>query len=846
MQLVRRWQGRPARQRVARLVAALRRDTALRARPVVQLLARRGAQELRVLWGPGVVCAWASASSWDEVARLSGVAHVFDDSPRSAAEIDDASGGPNRSAPPQAPLVSLRIPEAWERGMTGRGIVVALIDTGVDMSHPDLAQQIWTNTGEIPDNGIDDDGNGYVDDIHGWDFASNDNNPSDSSGHGTSAAGLLAGNGASGKQTGGAPDVRLMVLRRGTTQAALWEASQYAIDNGARIVSQSTSWKWSFGTDYASWRRQADAELAAGVVHVNSAGNTGEQQASEPIPYNIAAPALCPPPWHHPEQQPQNGLSSTLGVGNVDARSLKIVSSSPYGPSEWTDIVAHRDPAYAFTMPPEYQDYPTWDSSPGLGKPDLVAPGDASLSAALGGGYRSFGGTSAAAPRVASILALMLQAVPRATPAELTRALLESCRDMGPPGRDLRFGAGLPDARAAIDHLGPPIRIVVAELIDPNPPRGDGDRAADEGEIDRLRIVLENTSGQTLEGVELILRAREQAIVRDGFAVIATLPAGGTAETSAPHLSVELPKGSCGRTARLELEIRQGGQARVEGLFLGVGTEIRTSLLETDFESSASFSTAGDATAGEWVRELPTGTSAGNEPANPAEDHTAPPGVIAWVTGNGPTDPDAADVDHGTTRLVSPSFDGTGYDEVELVYYRWFFASDALGEDRYFVEASNDGQEWTLVEELSAPDNLWRRRRVVLSDLLVLGRSLRLRFSVEDAGGDDTVEGGLDDLVVTGIRLDCQPWTIPPDGGADPVGSSLRLRALSGGHVELSWNPPSVSGGKDPVHGYRVTRSSTAQGGFSEIARPTQTRGVDVDGLSGAPGTVAYYLVDSL
>ncbi|MCU0255013.1 MAG: S8 family serine peptidase, partial [Acidobacteria bacterium] len=497
----------PPAERRARLVALLSADATERAsRPAARLRAV-GATDLRLLWSAGVVCASAPRAAWDDLARLDEVAAVFDDPPRSDTDLLDAGPFPNDAVPPEAPLVALRVPEAWQRGYVGRGTVVALMDTGVDRTHPDLAGQIWVNGGEIAGNGLDDDGNGYVDDVHGYDFADRDPDPSDSAGHGTNAAGLIVGNGAAGKQTGAAPGARLMVLRRGTTQATLWEASQYAIENGAHVLSQSVSWKWSFlpRPDYSAWRRQAESELAAGMVHVNSGGNTGEQLATEPIPYNVAAPANCPPPWLPSEQTLVGGVSSVLGIGNVDARTHAIVPSSPFGPAEWTDIAARRDATYPWPMPPEHQDYPAWSGAIGLLKPDFVAPGDNSTSTALGGGYTTFGGTSAATPRIAALLALVREAAPRATPAELTRALFASALDLGPAGRDARHGAGMPQADAAIDAAGPPLFVAAVGVHDDGAPRGDGDGAGDAGEIVRLALTIENTSAGALSGIDLVL-----------------------------------------------------------------------------------------------------------------------------------------------------------------------------------------------------------------------------------------------------------------------------------------------------------------------------------------------------
>lgn len=127
----------------------------------------------------------------------------------------------------------------------GERVVIAIMDTGCDVSHPDLAPNIWTNTGEIPGNGVDDDGNGLIDDVYGWNFGDDDTDLTDASGHGTHVASIAAAAGVS-RVSGVAPGASIMCLkvqdREGHLFASyMFQAYQYALDMGAHIVVNSFS-----------------------------------------------------------------------------------------------------------------------------------------------------------------------------------------------------------------------------------------------------------------------------------------------------------------------------------------------------------------------------------------------------------------------------------------------------------------------------------------------------------------------------------------------------------------------------------------------------------------------------
>ena len=176
----------------------------------------------------------------------------------------------------QAPYLNrLEMPAAWDY-TTGRPeVVIAILDTGVTLSHPDLAAGIWTNPLEIPDNGIDDDGNGFIDDIHGWNFPDGNNLIYDDYGHGTHVAGIAAAriNNETGI-AGMAGDATIMpvdVFNHGIgTYEDLIRAIIYATDNGARVINMSLG-----ATSYSRGEEAAvDYAWNHGAVVVAAAGNT--------------------------------------------------------------------------------------------------------------------------------------------------------------------------------------------------------------------------------------------------------------------------------------------------------------------------------------------------------------------------------------------------------------------------------------------------------------------------------------------------------------------------------------------------------------------------------------------
>lgn len=289
-------------------------------------------------------------------------------------------------------------PEAWAQGYTGQGITVAVIDDGVDYTHPDLAANIWVNADEIAGNGLDDDGNGFIDDIRGWDFLENDNQPFDSgsisaersSGHGTHVAGAIAAANNGIGTTGVAYNAKILPIRalspltdsddpRLDTNVA--NGIYYAINNGARVINMSLG---NYLGDPLMTQTKAALQAAkqAGVVVVVAAGNARQS-------YGAVFP-------DEPALYANEGLA--IAVGALDINRRMLIDSNPAG-TTFSNVV--------------------------------VAPGGDVYSTILNGEYGYLSGTSMSAPHVAGIVALMLSANPSLTPDQVAAILSATANPSG-------------------------------------------------------------------------------------------------------------------------------------------------------------------------------------------------------------------------------------------------------------------------------------------------------------------------------------------------------------------------------------------------------------------------------
>lgn len=307
---------------------------------------------------------------------------------------------PNDPGWPLWGLSAIGAPAAWDVTQGSTGVVVAVVDSGTDYTHPDLGGNIWANPAETV-NGADDDGDGLVDDVTGWDFYDGDGTPLDSVGHGTHVAGTI---GAKGDNAVGVVGVnwrvKIMPLRVGDEELsglAIYEAFRYACAKGAKVVNGSFG-----GSAFDSLVHQA-IEECPGTLFVFAAGNSSSNNDSSAVyPCNDPAP-------------------NVVCVAASDA-SDALASFSNYGR---TSV-------------------------------DLAAPGVGILST-VPGGYATYYGTSMAAPHVAGAAALVLAHRPGLSSSELRRALLLSVDPRAGLSAAVATGGRLNVAQALTQEVTPPI-----------------------------------------------------------------------------------------------------------------------------------------------------------------------------------------------------------------------------------------------------------------------------------------------------------------------------------------------------------------------------------------------------
>lgn len=266
-------------------------------------------------------------------------------------------------------------PEAWDIHTGSSLPLVAVLDTGVDTNHLDLAANLWTNPGEIPGNGVDDDSNGFVDDVRGWNFVADTNEPFDDNGHGTHCAGIIAAGGNNGRGVSGIcwqaslMPLKFMNAAGNGTSADAAEALAYATAMGVHITSNS----WTSNEYSAAIENAIQASNTAGILFVAAAGNEGVSLDVVPT---------------YPAQYPTANILAVAATTRRDGLALFSNYSATHV--------------------------------------DLAAPGETILSTLPGNSYGERNGTSMAAPVVTGICALMKSYRPVLTHQQIRDLVLAS------------------------------------------------------------------------------------------------------------------------------------------------------------------------------------------------------------------------------------------------------------------------------------------------------------------------------------------------------------------------------------------------------------------------------------
>lgn len=297
-------------------------------------------------------------------------------------------------------LAKIQATEAWAYlGSNPDQVLLATVDTGIDRLHPDLGANIWTNPDELPGNGVDDDGNGYIDDTWGWNFVNNNNNPSDDNMHGTAVSSVEAavrdGNGVAGV----CPWCKLVAVKvlDANGSGAMDVVARgiiYAADNGARVINLSMG----AGAGTQVLEDAVNYAWSKGVLVVAAAGNSGNGTLSYPAAY---------------------------------ANAMAIASTNN-------------------------QDYRSCFSQYGTNYISVAAPGESVLSAIPNGGYGTYSGTSLATPHVTGLGGLLFAQDRNRTNAVVRNLIERTAVDLGPAGKDAFFGTGRIDAlRAVMGNTSP-------------------------------------------------------------------------------------------------------------------------------------------------------------------------------------------------------------------------------------------------------------------------------------------------------------------------------------------------------------------------------------------------------
>jgi len=484
-----RFSGKPTQERWALTVNEMKRVSSESQKGLLELLRSEEmegrASDIRPLW---IVNAISCRLAPQAVAKLMAQDEVWYVERSEVPSLGEIPPGPRQSAPlnpnPKinaGPTLEWHVQKVgadsvWHfRDFWGQNVVVALISSGVNYRHRDLATHLWTDP-NYPN--------------HGWNFEQNTNDPMDFRGFGTHQAGVIASDGTCGDTCGVAPRAEVMALRVKTSlsnplpdtlaENQALQAIQFAVApplspaNHAQIIALAWGFQQSWFPTRALWREALTNASQAGLICIAESGN----ERGVPAPQAVRTPGDVPGPWKHPAED-SGGVSGAITIGATDSLDEVAWFSSP-GPVAWDSISP-------------YNDYPY---PPGLLKPDLSAPGHNLTSLAYDnsqGYYPSFSGTGQAAALTAGVAALMLSKNPALFPGQVDSLLQNTVLPRGTQPKNNDYGTGRVSALGAVDAVlianEPQLVCAGSQIRDSS---GNGNGLWDPGEIIGLVDTLAN------------------------------------------------------------------------------------------------------------------------------------------------------------------------------------------------------------------------------------------------------------------------------------------------------------------------------------------------------------------
>lgn len=633
------------------------------------------AKDARPLWICNMISAELTRAATQLIANMAEVSEVGLDETVTQRKSVEASAAESMPAHVEDGVLQAGARDAWQRGFTGAGRILCSISDGVATSHPALSTRWKGRSGAVS---------------QCWHDPTGNSTPASCGDEGTQMIGFLCGADAqSGDTTGVAPGATWIAARLfcGPTRLSdVFLALQWAVDPDRQSstfgdVPDAICNAWglespcSGAVPESAWEAISNAE-ALGPVLVFAASNNGSAGAS-----SVRAPESLP---------------QCFAVGNADTRqaSVTVAPSSGRGPSPC-------------------------DHS--LIKPDLVAPGTG-VRTTGNSGYRRITGTAASAAYTAATVALMRQAHPNISAAEIKRLLVSSATDLGTPGADNTFGAGLLNAGRAVNL------------------------ALSSGPTGTIEGVVQY-GGQPLAGAVIMLSSN--------FGELTAVSVGGVFRFD--HVIA---------SHRYALSAGRFGfknYSHNDSITVDAGRTTTTVInLQRGFDDDAthdqgwSLGVEGDnAASGIWVRAKPVGSLYEGRQVQPDKD--APPyDGYCFVTGNGSSltaDAMEADVSGGHTTLRSPLFSLSEISEPELKFSYWY--SNDLGpnsgSDFFRAQISNNGgATWVNIINTAASTHGWRAISVPVSKYLLPTDRMLLQFIARDEGPNSLIEAAVDDISIIG------------------------------------------------------------------------------------------------